>query len=283
MDPDRKRAERTEDVSHGVKSVAKAARILRAFEPGRRALTVRDIAERTGLPRSTCHAICTTLVAEDLLELLPIGGYQLGPGLVGMGGQVIERIGLLEAASPSLEALARATTGEIHLGQFVVGSVVYLARTEPERRMPMNNRLGLRVPAYLTGCGKAALSLLPTGRVRELLAQHALDDAQVERLLEELAATRLRGFAVSASFQPGVVSVAAALVAADGAVVGGLSVAHRREALDARRVVTLAAAVRAAAADTSERLRWQAPPRAARSADAAWSHDPAPAAPPVPA
>lgn len=244
----------------GVKSVAKAARILRTFEPGRRALTVRDIAARTGLPRSTCHAICTTLAAESLLELLPAGGYQLGPGLVGMGGQVIERLGLVEAANPSMLSLARSTSGEVHLAQLVLGWVVYLTRTEPERRVHMHNRLGLRVPAHLTGCGKAALSQMEPARVRELLGQAGVDHAAAERLLSELAGARARGFVVSGSFQPGVVSVAAALTGPDGTVVGGLSVAQRREALDRRRAVALGTAIRAAALDTSERLRWQSPP-----------------------
>lgn len=241
----------------GVRSVAKAARILRAFGPGCRVLTVREIAESTGLPRSTCHAICTTLVAEDLLELLPIRGYQLGPGLVGMGGQVIERLGLVEAATPSMQALARITNGEIHLGQLALSWIVYLTRIEPECRVHIQNRLGLRVPVDRTGCGKAALSQMDPDRADELLAKSGVRGGELDMLHDELAAARRRGFAISGSFQPGVTSVAAALIAPDGTVVGGLSIAHRRESLDARRVAALGAAIRAAAAATSERLRGQ--------------------------
>ena len=153
-----------------VESVAKAARILHAFDPERRTLTVRELASRSGCPRSTCHAICATLVDEQLLERVPGGGYRLGPALAEMGGQVIERTGLVEAATPSMRGLSRAVGGEVHLGQLVGRFVIYLIRIEHERRLPMRNRMGLRAPAHLTGCGKAALAQLDPVRVRGLLA-----------------------------------------------------------------------------------------------------------------
>jgi DNA-binding IclR family transcriptional regulator len=39
-----------------VGSVAKAARVLQAFTPLVASLSVRQVAERTGIPRSTAHA-----------------------------------------------------------------------------------------------------------------------------------------------------------------------------------------------------------------------------------
>ncbi|MBM3678469.1 MAG: helix-turn-helix domain-containing protein, partial [Actinobacteria bacterium] len=104
-----------------VESVAKAARILATFQPDIRVLTVREIARRTDMPRSTCHAICATLAAEGLLERATGGGYRLGAVLAGMGAQVIERAGLVEAASPAMSMLSRTVGGEIHLGQFAAG------------------------------------------------------------------------------------------------------------------------------------------------------------------
>ncbi|HEV2894806.1 MAG TPA: helix-turn-helix domain-containing protein, partial [Actinomycetota bacterium] len=78
-----------------VGSVAKAARVLQAFTPLVASLSVRQMAERTGIPRSTAHAICLTLCDAGLLEEGTGRGYRLGPALVGLGGQVIERTGLV--------------------------------------------------------------------------------------------------------------------------------------------------------------------------------------------
>ncbi len=236
-----------------VESVAKAARILHAFDPERRTLTVRELAARSGCPRSTCHAICSTLVDEQLLERVPGGGYRLGPALAEMGGQVIERTGLVEAATPSMRGLSRAVGGEVHLGQLVGRFVIYLIRIEHERRLPMRNRMGLRAPAHLTGCGKAALAQLDPARVRSLLAGEPGVD--MDRLLAELADARRTGYVVSDSFQRGVASVAAPLFGPGNTVVGGLSVAQPERALDAARRGRVQEAVREAAAQTSERLR----------------------------
>lgn len=236
-----------------IESVAKAARILRTFEPERRVLTIRDIAERTGIARSTCHAICATLTDAELLEQLPGGGYRLGIGLAGMGGQVIERTGLVEASMRSMNQLSRAVGGEIHLGQLVSGWIVYLYRVEHEHRLPLRNRMGHSAPAHLTGCGKAALSCMEPRQVTELVGSRA--DVEMRPLLSELAMARGRGYVVSDSYQAGVVSVAAPVLDRTGKAVGGLSVAQPRGLMDERRREHVGAAVRIAARQITEQLR----------------------------
>ncbi len=237
-----------------IESVLKASTILKAFEGGRRPLTVRDLAGRTGISRSTCHALCATMEAEELLEKVPGGGYRLGPALAVLGGQVIERAGLVEAALPAMQQLAHEERGEVHLGQLVSGWVVYLHRIELDPRLPMRNRLGLRAPAHLTGCGLAALSALGPARAREVLRLHDGEGAGAGEVLDDLERARVAGYAVSGRFQAGVVSVAAPLRGPGGAVLGGISVAVPAEAMDARRTVRAGAAVVRAAASTSERL-----------------------------
>jgi DNA-binding IclR family transcriptional regulator len=239
-----------------VASVSKAARVLRTFEPERRLLSTREIAERTGISRSTCHAICSTLVAEGLLELVPGGGFRLGAALAEMGGQVIERTGLVEAAGPSMDKLSRATGGEVHLGQLVSGYIVYLTRVEHERHLSMRNRMGLRVPADVTGCGKAALSALPRDQARELVrARAGGSSVDLDALEGELEEVRARGYVISESFQAAFTSVAAPLRGPGGAVVGGLSSAHPRGYLRGPRLTRVATEVQAAAGVTSERLQ----------------------------
>src|SRR5882757_2128139 len=145
----------------GVASVAKAVSLLRMFMPSAGVLSVRQLADRTGIPRSTVHALCVTLSAEGLLELVPRAGYRLGPTLLELGGQLVARAGLVEAAAPVLDRLPRTHGLEAHLGQLVGGWVVYLHHHGFDtRRLPMANWVGLRAPAFLTGCGKASLSLL---------------------------------------------------------------------------------------------------------------------------
>ena len=138
-------------------SVGKAADILRAFRPTVEVLSVRGLAERTGLPRSTVHLLCRTLCDNGLLEAVPHAGYRLGPLLLELGGLIIERTGLVAAVEGSTAALRRGPGQELHVGQLVEGWIVYLHRESGPDRVTMTNRVGMRAPAFLSGCGKSAL------------------------------------------------------------------------------------------------------------------------------
>ena len=92
-----------------VAAVGKAAALLRAFGPSAPVLSVRQLAARTGVPRSTVHALATTLAEEGLLDVVAGRGYRLGPLLVGLAGQIIERTGLVAAVEEA--APLRRTPG----------------------------------------------------------------------------------------------------------------------------------------------------------------------------
>lgn len=239
-------------------TVGKAATLLRAFTPFVDVLSVRQLAERTGIPRSTVHELCCALRGQALLEAAPGGGYRLGPLLVELGGQVIERTGLVAAAEGVVDRL-RSPDSEVHLGQLVDGWVVYLHRTGGPQRAPMNNRVGLRAPAHLTGCGKAALALLDADdvrdRVRRLCAEERRPLPDLGGLGEELAQVRRSGYVVSRSFQVGLTSVAAAIADRSGFPVGGVSVAADTDLLTRTRIRHVAPEVASAAAAISQRLR----------------------------
>ena len=241
-----------------VGAVAKAARVLEAFTPLVTSLSVRQVAERTGIPRSTAHALCLTLCDAGLLEETGGRGYRLGPALVGLGGQVIERTGLVGAAEGVLGRLAPTDGLEIHLGQLVGGWVVYLDRASGPVRAPMHNRVGLRAPAHLTGCGKAALAMLPpaevAARVEEVCAAESRRPPDLAALTRELARARRAGFVVSDTFQPGRTSVAAPVLDPSGRPAGGISVAGPTPLLAGRRRDRIRDQVVAAAATISRRL-----------------------------
>jgi DNA-binding IclR family transcriptional regulator len=243
-----------------VASVAKAASVLQAFTPMAAALSVRQLAARTGIPRSTVHALCLTLCDAGLLEEATGHGYRLGPTLVGLGGQVIERTGLVDAAEGVFERLSPGDGLETHLGQLVGGWVVYLNRRSGPVRAPMHNRVGLRALAHLTGCGKAALAYLPATevamRVQAACVLEARRPPDLTALGRELELARRAGFVVSDTFQPGRTSVAAPILDPAGAPVGGISVAGPTPLLAPARLKRIRSEVVAAAALIGKHLTY---------------------------
>ena len=242
-----------------VAAVGKAAALLRAYGPAVEVLSTRQLAARTGIPRSTVHCLAVSLAAEGLLEAVRGRGYRLGPLLVGLAGQIIERTGLVAAVEGALGPLLHGPGLEVHVGQLVGGWVVYLHREAGPIRPPMDNRVGLRAPAWRGGCGKAALSRLPAaeveGRVRRVCREEGAPVPDLDALHAELDAARRDGYLVSSSFQAGRTSVAAAVAPPGGEPVGGLSVAGP-SALFSRAVVRRAGPeVAGAAARAGMRLR----------------------------
>lgn len=240
-------------------SVGKAAQILRAFRPTVEVLSVRGLAERTGLPRSTVHLLCRTLCDNGLLETVPRAGYRLGPLLLELGGLVIERTGLVEAVEGSTAALRRVPGQELHVGQLVEGWIVYLHRESGPTRVTMTNRVGMRAPAFLSGCGKSALSALDPvevdQRVRRLCRDEMIPSPDMGALGDELASARSHGYLVCRTFQPGRTSVAAAIIGPDGLPAGALSVAGPDSTFPPSRMSDIGDAVTGAARVASRRLQ----------------------------
>lgn len=238
-------------------SVLKACKVLRAFTPTVGVLSVRQVAARARIPRSTAHELCRTLVSEGLLERSS-SGYQLGPVLLELGGQVIERTGLVRATEGVLDRLVRAPEQEAHLGQLTHGWVVYLDRNSSVRNVPMFNRVGQRAPAHLTGCGKAALAWLPfdtvATHIRKCCDEGAIPLPDLEELEAGLKLARQNGYITSQSFQRDRMSVAAAILDGSGRPLGGISVAGPTSMFTSAVVTALSSVVTDAADVISARL-----------------------------
>ncbi|GAA3065658.1 IclR family transcriptional regulator [Pseudonocardia yunnanensis] len=250
-------------------SVGKAARILRAFCPTLNVLSVRALADRTGLPRSTVHLLCRALVSEGLLEVVPRAGYRLGPLLLELGGLIIDRTGLVEAVEGSTPGLQRSAGQELHVGQLVEGWVIYVHRQSGPIRVSMMNRVGMRVPVFMSGCGKIALAALDPEdadqRVRRVCRQEQISLPDMAALAEELASARIQGYLVCRSFQPRRTSVAAAVIGADGQPAGALSIAGPDSTFAPARLADLGRAVSETAEIASRRLQSRPSSAAARS------------------
>ncbi|MER5185301.1 IclR family transcriptional regulator [Streptomyces sp. NPDC002896] len=133
--------------------LGRAASIMEAFNGGQRVLSLGDLSECTGLPKSTLHRLAEQLCQVGWVERAP-GGYRVGMRLFELGTLAVEGNRLQEAAFPHLQALAARTGMSVQLGVLDQAEVVYLERivTGPFR---LPTRRGGRKPAYCTALGKA--------------------------------------------------------------------------------------------------------------------------------
>jgi sugar lactone lactonase YvrE/DNA-binding IclR family transcriptional regulator len=206
----------------GTQALTRGIALLGHVAESREALRFVDLAAHAKLSRPTVHRILAALVEARLLRLDPRNQtYRLGPRLFEMAHRVWDEFDLRGAAEPELARLTELTAETTRLGILDGDGVLYVdQRDAAQQAVRLTNRVGARVEAHASACGKAMLAQLdPAGRARFLArlqplsapAPGTLTDS--EALRRELDLTAARGYAVSLEEQSeGVHAVAAAVL-----------------------------------------------------------------------
>jgi DNA-binding IclR family transcriptional regulator len=157
----------TQKEEGGVSSVDRALSILGVFRAGDIALSLHDIAERTGLYKSTILRLIATLERHHCIQRLHDGRYQLGSMLLHWGGLYQSSLRLEDHVMPVLRALV-AQTGEGASFFTREGDVrVCLFRVDSSHSIRDHVRAGDLLPLDKGAAGRVFLMfdpLLPSSR-----------------------------------------------------------------------------------------------------------------------
>ncbi len=93
----------------GVSAAERALQVLTAFRRGDGALSLAELAERTGLVKSTIMRLAVSLQRFRLLARLPDGSYRLDAEALRLGTAYQQAFSLADHVTPALERLAAAT------------------------------------------------------------------------------------------------------------------------------------------------------------------------------
>jgi DNA-binding IclR family transcriptional regulator len=212
------------------RSLERGIEVLRAFRPGSELLGNGELAERTGLPRSTVSRLTQTLVGGGMLQLDPARrAYRLAPAVLSLAHAMRSGSVVLATAAPLMRALAERERINVGLAAPDRDEMVYLESIRYNRRVALRNVVsGQRVPMELTSLGRAYLATAEQAHRKALMAafrkrrgaQWPALSREIEQALRQVAE---QGFC-AASWQPEVVAVAAPIVTHDAAYVMNLSV-----------------------------------------------------------
>src|SRR3990170_2053916 len=153
----------------GTQTLARGIAVVNAVARGRTRL--RDIAEKTGVGRSTTHRLLQLLLATGYLRQLDDGAYALGPALIELGYQALQENPVTGVAAPVLRALAERVHDTVHLAIEDRGQVLYLDKIPGTRGAVMRSQIGHRMPLTRTGIGKALLLDSPGRWSEQFLAE----------------------------------------------------------------------------------------------------------------
>jgi DNA-binding IclR family transcriptional regulator len=180
--------------SAGIQVIARAAKVLRALESRPEGLSLAEIAQEIGLPRSTVQRIVAALAAEEFVtEAKPGRGVRIGAGLARIAASLGSNIA--EILRPHLQALCEEVGETVDLSVLSGGSAIFIAQVPGRQRLVAVSAVGARFPLHCTANGKAILSCFSKqdalALIEKSLAEHPDNPlGEPARLLKEIETTR---------------------------------------------------------------------------------------------
>lgn len=205
----------------GIQVIARAGEMLRALAAAPGGLSQAELAERLSLARTTVHRILGALEDEGLVAVSRSRGrYRLGPQVARLAESM--RVDLIGRVRPYLEALSRELDETVDLSVLDHGRVTFLDQVVARHMLRAVSAVGESFPAHSCAPGKAMMSGLSAGALRDVLPGRleALTPntlTTVTGLRRELEAVRERGYALDLEEHTlGICAVGAAVVTGDG-------------------------------------------------------------------
>jgi len=184
-----------------VTAVERVLDILELFQARKTPMSLTELAELAGIPKSSCHAIVTSLSRRGYL-------YSLGKPrrlypthrLYDMAREIHEHDPYVARITPLLERLRDACRETVILGKRQGDQVIYLQVIESENPIRYSARPGEFKPLHSSSIGKALIGSLKEPQLKAAVAalempritSHTHTDAQ--ELLDDLLASRQRGY-----------------------------------------------------------------------------------------
>ena len=231
--------------------------VLEAVAASDKPLSIRQIEDLTGLPRSTLYRVVRTLVHARALMLEPGGkSYSAGDRLIALAREVNTHSVLHNERHTILKLLVDEIGETCNFTTLDATDVVYVDRVEAKWPLRLHLESGSRVPLHCTSSGKLFMSYMPADQRRTLLKRLPLTPytektiTDAARLAKELTAIRSAGIATDdEGYLLGLISVAVPVFGRNRKIIGAVAVHAPRARLELDKALEYASLLRRAASD----------------------------------
>lgn len=192
--------EAKEPRSNSVKSILKAFAILEELDRGVE-LSLAEVSERLAMDKGTAFRLLATMREAGYVTQNPESKrYSNSLKLFAMGNRVADHSGFRQIARPFLEELAEKSGETANLSLRIGNDMVFVDKVETTETIKAGLSIGITVPMYCTGMGKAVLAFM-----KEEEAEAVIDGfdfrpytkdtvTSKEELNHKLAEVRKQGF-----------------------------------------------------------------------------------------
>lgn len=192
-------------------SVKKALGLLDLFTEEKPEITLKEIADLSGVPKPTVYRLLTTLEACGFLyktkDNVHDSRYRLGLKLLELGQMVSNQLELREISLPFMEQLAIDINEVIHLVIIHQNEATYIEKVDSTRALRLYTRVGKSLPLYVGSGPKLLLAFLTKERQAEILGGSSFrtyiqeHNRNTENFQSELKTIRETGYAYSVGEQ----------------------------------------------------------------------------------
>ena len=216
----------------GLQTVLKLGPLLDLFTLERHTWGVSEVAEALSMPRSSAHALLTSLVEIGLLQTRGRGRYSIGWRVLELSEVLRSRTDLRTLAAPVLEDLVREHGETTHLAVMDRKTVLYVDKVRGTHNIVVQGaRVGSRLEPHCTAVGKVLMANMDRSRVEKHYANRVLQRhtsttiTDLPSLLAELDGVKRSGVAFDRGEQLEEIHCVAVPVRDEmGAVVAALSI-----------------------------------------------------------
>lgn len=192
--------------SHGARTLyvgalAKGLQVLRAFDETGTALSLADLARRSGLDKSAVQRLANTLYLEGMLDKDPVTRHFRPSHMwLELANAYYWSNPLVAAAMPKLIDLARTLGETVNLVELSGDHIIYLYRLPCKRTQFSATIAGRRIPALSTTSGRVILSTWPEAAreaaIRDWTLKPFTPHTQLDRdqIRTEILAARQTGY-----------------------------------------------------------------------------------------
>ncbi len=170
-------------------SVLKALKLLDYFSAETPALTLKEITNKSGMPKPTVYRLLTALEHHHFLsktkENEHDSKYQLGLKLLELGQIVTDQLEVRAIALPYMEELGREINEVIHLVIVDHDEATYIEKVDSSRALRLNTRVGKSSPLHLGSGPKMLLANMPYERQQYIIEKSGLQRPDSSRPIDE--------------------------------------------------------------------------------------------------
>ncbi len=223
-----------------VPAVGRALMLMERLARQRHPMSATLLASELALPKSTVHGLCNTLLHHGYLRRQADGAFLVGSRVMGLAEAFIADTNVAQEFGALWQEIGLATDESVILSVLNGTDSVYVAVRNSTRPLGLAFNVGVRLPSYLSGSGKATLAFLPPATLHKMFPDGPLatltgkGPADTRQLFEELELIRARGYSIDdEGVRAGVLSFGAPVFDAGGRAVAGVAMCINKATLDA--------------------------------------------------